>query len=48
MKLPKISSEEKDPALLDVLYAHTDIAFSAPEEMISLDPAIVEEQGKYQ
>ena len=48
MKLPKISSEGKDPALVDVLYAHTEIAFSAPEEGVSLDPApappIVEER----
>ncbi len=40
MKQPKISSEEKDPALLDVLYAHTEIAFSSPEEVISLAPAL--------
>ena len=48
MKLPKISSEAKDPALVDVLYAHTEIAFSAPIEVVSLDPApappIVEEK----
>jgi len=48
MKLPKISSEGKDPALVEVLYAHTEIAFSAPEEVVSLDPApappIVEER----
>jgi glycosyltransferase involved in cell wall biosynthesis len=39
MKLRKVSSEGKDPALVDVLYAHTEIAFSAPEEVVSLDPA---------
>jgi len=48
MKLPKISSEGKDRALVEVLYAHTEIAFSAPEEVVSLDPApaapIVEER----
>jgi glycosyltransferase involved in cell wall biosynthesis len=46
MKLPKISSEGKDAALVEVLYAHTEIAFSAPEEVVSLDPAppIVEER----
>jgi hypothetical protein len=48
MTLPKISSKGKDPAVVDVLYAHTEIAFSDPEEMLSLDPApalpIVEER----
>ena len=48
MPLPKISSAGKDPAVVDVLYAHTEIAFSAPEEVVSLDPAaappIVEEK----
>ena len=39
MKLPKISSEGKEPEVVDVLYAHTEIAFSAPEEVVSLDPA---------
>jgi glycosyltransferase involved in cell wall biosynthesis len=48
MKLPKTTSQAKDPAVVDVLYAHTEIAFSAPEEIVSLDPApalpIVEEK----
>ena len=48
MKLPKTISQAKDPAVVDVLYAHTEIAFSAPEEVVSLDPAaappIVEEK----
>jgi glycosyltransferase involved in cell wall biosynthesis len=48
MKLPKTISQAKDPAVVDVLYAHTEIAFSAPEEIVSLDPApaspIVEEK----
>jgi glycosyltransferase involved in cell wall biosynthesis len=48
MKLPKTSSEGKDPALVEVLYAHTEIAFPIPEEVVSLDPApappIVEER----
>jgi glycosyltransferase involved in cell wall biosynthesis len=48
MKLRKISSKGKDPALVDVLYAHTELASSATEEVISLDPApappIVEER----
>ena len=39
MKLRKISSEGKDPALVDVLYAYTEIAFPVPEEVVSLDPA---------
>ena len=48
MKLPKISFEGKDPAHVEVLYAHTEIAFSAPEEEVFVDPAptlpIVEEK----
>ncbi|MFI5098716.1 MAG: glycosyltransferase family 4 protein [Candidatus Acidiferrales bacterium] len=48
MKLPKTISRAKDPAVVDVLYAHTEIAFSAPEEVVSLDQApampIVEEK----
>jgi glycosyltransferase involved in cell wall biosynthesis len=48
MKLPKTIPQAKDPAVVDVLYAHTEIAFSAPEEIVSLDPApappIVEEK----
>ncbi|HKI13143.1 MAG TPA: glycosyltransferase family 4 protein [Candidatus Acidoferrum sp.] len=48
MKLPKTTSQAKDPAVVDVLYAHTEIAFSAPEEVVSLDPApalpIIEEK----
>jgi glycosyltransferase involved in cell wall biosynthesis len=48
MKLRKVSSKGKDPALVDVLYAHTEIAFSAPEEVVSVDspPAlpVVEEK----
>src|SRR5271165_1558268 len=48
MKLPKTIAQVKEPEVVDVLYAHTEIAFSAPEEVISLDPApalpIVEER----
>jgi len=48
MKLPKISPEGQNPALVDVLHAHTEIAFSAPEEEVCVDPAstlpIVEEK----
>ena len=48
MKPPKISSKGKEPAVVDVLYAHTEIDFSVPEEVVSLDPApalpIVEEK----
>lgn len=44
----RIRAEGRDPALADVLYAHTEIAFSAPGEAISLDPPsatpIVEEK----
>ncbi|MGA2302564.1 MAG: hypothetical protein ABSG77_17935, partial [Candidatus Acidiferrum sp.] len=39
MTLPKTISEGKDPAVVDVLYAHAEIAFSVPEEVVSLDPA---------
>jgi glycosyltransferase involved in cell wall biosynthesis len=39
MTLPKTISQAKDPAVVDVLYAHAEIAFSAPEEVVSLDPA---------
>ena len=48
MKPPKISSKGKEPEVVDVLYAHTEIDFSVPEEVVSLDPApalpIVEEK----
>ncbi len=40
MTLPKISSEGKDPALVEDHYCHTKIAFAAPEEVVSLDPAL--------
>ncbi len=40
MKQTKTIPQAKDPALVDVLYAHTEIAFSVPEEVISLDPAL--------
>jgi glycosyltransferase involved in cell wall biosynthesis len=39
MKLPKTMSQAKEPAVVDVLYAHTEIAFSTPEEVVSLNPA---------
>src|SRR5208282_1962036 len=39
MKLPKTISQAKEPAVVDVLYAHTEIAFSSPEEVVSLNPA---------
>ncbi len=42
MKLPKTISQAKEPAVVDVLYAHTEIAFSSPEEVVSLNPAPAE------
>jgi glycosyltransferase involved in cell wall biosynthesis len=39
MKLPKTISQARDPAVVDVLYAHAEIAFSVPEEVVGLDPA---------
>jgi len=48
MTPPKIISQGKDPALVEVLYAHTEIAFPASEEVVSLDsplpPPMVEER----
>src|SRR5271157_1710006 len=40
MTPPKIISQGKDPALVEVLYAHTEIAFPASEEVVSLDPPL--------
>ena len=48
MKPPKISSKGKEPEVVDVLYAHTEIDFSVPEEAVSAGSAtalpIVEEK----
>ena len=44
MTLPKISSEGKDAALVDVLCAHTEIAFSVPEEEVNVVLPVVEEK----
>ncbi|MGB2677363.1 MAG: glycosyltransferase family 4 protein [Candidatus Acidiferrum sp.] len=40
MTLPKISSEGKDPALVEVLYNHAEIDLPIPEKVVSLDPAL--------
>jgi glycosyltransferase involved in cell wall biosynthesis len=42
MSLPNTIFQEKDPSLLEVLYSRAEIAFPSPEEIVSLDPVVVE------
>ena len=45
MSAPKIISQAKDPALAEVLYDHAEIDFPSLQEVVSLDPLIVEEKS---
>ncbi len=40
MKQPKTSPPGKDPELVDILFAHTEIAFPVCEEVLILDPPL--------
>jgi len=45
MSAPKIISQAKDPALAEVLYDYAEIDFPSLQEVVSLDPLIVEEKS---